>query len=78
MSRQHVSSGVARVLANVADALDADRPDGEMTETARTNLIAQHAPGQSDLFNQVHAATPAITELCSRAEYATALRTATQ
>lgn len=72
------SAAVTRILTKMADSLDGDRPDGEMTEATRTGLIRQLTPGQPDLLNKVLPATPEITELCSRADYADALRTATQ
>lgn len=74
--RQGSDKAVARVLAKMAAALDGDRPDGEMTEAARIGLICQFIPGQPDLFDEVFPATPEITELYSRAEYADALRRA--
>ena len=68
---------VARVLARVADSLEGDQPDGEMTNAARIGRIALFTPGQPDLLNLVLTAAPVVTPRCTRREYAAELRAVT-
>lgn len=65
---------VARVLTKMADSLDADQPNDEMTSEARIGLICLFIPGQPDLFDEVFPATPGLSPRRSRGEYAAELR----
>ena len=65
---------VARVLAKVADALDADQPNSKMTNAARLGRISLFTPGQPDLFDVALMAAPAIDPQITRGEYAAQLR----
>jgi hypothetical protein len=65
---------VAQVLTKIADSLDADRPDDEMTNAARIGQICQHTPGQANLFDEVFPATPGLSPRRTRGEYAAELR----
>ncbi|MFF4346773.1 hypothetical protein [Streptomyces sp. NPDC001530] len=70
-------AAVARVLAKMADSLEADQPDDEMTNAARIGQICQFIPGQPDLFDHVFPATPPVVPQCTRREYAAELRAVT-
>jgi hypothetical protein len=67
-------AAVARVLGQVADSLDADQPDGVMTNAARLGRISLFTPGQPDLFDQALTVAPAVDPQVSRREYAAELR----
>jgi len=72
--RKPLSDAAASVLARMADRLDSDHPDGEMTKAARIGLVCLFIPGQPDLLDDVLPAAPGVSPGCSRREYAAVLR----